>query len=59
MVAFVPAALVPSSTQVVVNVNTVAAPLRATVVLMNSGVYGAVALFSWNIVVAAPPAVKL
>jgi hypothetical protein len=49
----------PSSTQVVVKVNTVAPALSATVVRINSGVYGLLALFNWNIVVAAAPGVKL
>jgi hypothetical protein len=46
MLAVVPAPTVPSSTQVVTNVNTVDPALRATVVLINSGVYGAEALFN-------------
>ena len=49
----VPAPELPSSTQVVTNVNTL--PLVAVaVVRINSGVYGAVGLFSWNIVVGEP-----
>jgi hypothetical protein len=59
MLAVAPATADPSSTQVVTNVNTVDPALRATVVLINSGVYGDVVLFSWNMVVAAAPAVKL
>jgi hypothetical protein len=43
----------PSSTQVVTRVNTV--PLVAVAVTrINSGVYGAVTLFNWNIVVGDP-----
>jgi hypothetical protein len=43
----------PSSTQVVTKVNTVVEVAMA-VVRMNSGVYGALALLSWNIVVGEP-----
>jgi hypothetical protein len=59
MLELTPAPLDPSSTQVVTKVNTVLPALRATVVLINSGVYGDVALFNWNNVTAAAPAVKL
>ena len=59
MLAVVPAAEVPSSTQVVTKVTTVPPAFSATVVRMNSGVYGAEALLSWNIVVAAAPGVRL
>ena len=54
-----PAPLLPSSDQVVTNVSTVPPALSATVVRMNSGVYGAEALLSWNMVVAAAPGVRL
>jgi hypothetical protein len=54
-----PATTVPSSLHTVVNVNTVPPALRVTCVLIKSGVYGEVALFNWNMVTAAPPAVKL
>ena len=59
MSADVPAADVPSSYQVVTNVNTLPPAASATVVWIYSGVYGDVALLSWKIVVAAPPAVRL
>ena len=59
MLAVVPAVPVPSSLQTVVNVNTVLPAFNATCVLINSGVYGELALFNWKIVTAAPPGVKL
>jgi len=48
--AEVPAADVPSSTQVVTSVRTVD-EVAVAVVRMNSGVYGDEALLSWNMVV--------
>jgi len=53
ILAVVPAADVPSSTQVVTKVNTVL-DVAVAVVRMNSGVYGDVALLSWNMVVGEP-----
>jgi hypothetical protein len=52
IVAVVPAPVVPSSTQVVTKVNTVAEEEALT--RMNSGVYGADALLSWNKVAGVP-----
>ena len=59
MLAVAPMAEVPSSTQVVVKVNTVPPALSAAVVRMNSVSYGVTVLLSWNMVVAAAPAVRL
>ena len=53
MLAVVPGSDVPSSTQVVTKVNTVL-DVAVAVVRMNSGVYGDVALLSWNMVVGEP-----
>ena len=53
MFAVVPAPELPSLTQVVTNVSTVA-EVAVAVVRMYSPEYGEVALFSWNIVVATP-----
>ena len=53
MLEVAPGTPVPSSTQVVTKVNTVVL-VAVAVVLMNSGVYGDVVLFSWNIVVGEP-----
>jgi len=54
-----PVTPVPSSTQVVVKVNTALLALSAAVVRMNSVSYGVTVLLSWNMVVAAAPAVRL
>ena len=59
MLAVVPAAEVPSSDHVVTNVSMVEPAFSATVVRINSGVYGADALLSWKMVVAAAPGVRL
>ena len=48
-----PAPELPSSTQVVTKVNTVL-EVAVAVVRMYSGVYGAVTLFNWNMVVGEP-----
>lgn len=53
MSAVVPAPDVPSSTQVVIKVNTVL-DVAVAVVRINSGVYGDEALLSWNMVVGEP-----
>ena len=50
MLEVAPTTPVPSSTQVVTKVNTVAL-VAVAVVRINSGVYGAVVLFNWNMVV--------
>ena len=50
MLAVVPAPELPSLTQVVTNVSTVL-EVAVAVVRMNSPVYGAVELVSWNMVV--------
>ena len=47
-----PTTPVPSSDQVVTKVNTVL--VAEAVVRMNSGVYGEVALFNWNMVTGEP-----
>ena len=59
MLAVDPATEVPLSLQTVVKVNTVPPAFSATSVRIKSGVYGAPALLSWNMVTAEPPAVKL
>jgi hypothetical protein len=59
MLAVVPAPLEPSSLHNVVNVSTVPPASSATCVRIKSGVYGELALFNWNIVTAAPPALRL
>ena len=59
MLAVAPATAGPSSTQVVTKVNTVLPALSAAVVRMNSVSYGVTVLLSWNMVGAAPPAVRL
>ena len=58
MFAVVPAPEDPSLTQVVTKVSAVDPAFISTVVLIYSPVYGAVALLSWNIVVAAAPGVR-
>ena len=59
ILAVVPAADVPSSLHSVVKVSAVPPAFKSTWVRMNSGVYGADALLSWNMVVAAAPGVRL
>ena len=53
MLELTPGPELPSSTQVVTKVNTVEL-VAVAVVRINSGVYGDVALFNWNMVVGEP-----
>jgi len=55
----VPCAVTAGWNHVVTNVSTADPASTAAVVRMYSPVYGLVALFNWNKVVAAPPGVKL
>ena len=58
MLQVVPAAETAGWNQVVTNVSVVLPALTAAVVAIYSPVYGDVALFSWNTVVAAAPGVN-